>query len=158
MTSTIHSQREESGKRRVVFSHAHEGRTWGPFVEDRPLVEDATAFLSQRQASVEAELNAPDPYVMMQQVLDSQIGDGTYDALRRALKDIGGELVELSGASVVQMSVTYPTATLPENVELALRSRVDGEKGAGTLDSIKAVLRGMGMSSVKIQRKSEVTL
>ena len=155
MDATLHSSSIEGAARRLVFSFAHEGRTWGPLVEDRPIAEDAEAFIAERQAALEAELNQPDPYALMQAALDTHVAPGTYDALRRALRDIGGEMVELGP---MQLAVTYPTVTNPEDAEAALRARVDGEIGAGALDGVKAVLRGMGIEAATVKRSSTITL
>lgn len=154
MVSTIHSVTTERGKQRVVFSH-HEGRVFGPCVGHVPLGGSVEDYVAEREAELLARLSAPDAYQQMQAALDGNVGPGTYDALRKALKDIGGELVELGGT---QLNVTYPTVTNPEDVEAELRSRVDAEIGARALDGVKAVLRGMGLTNAVIRRQSNLVL
>jgi hypothetical protein len=154
MTAEILSTQTNRGKTQVIYRFINNaGEILGPYVEHRPNGEDYTAWVEFIKPAEKVDM-----YATMQAVLDGNIGIGTYDVLRRALKDIGGQMVELNGTSVIEMNVTYPTTTLPEDVELQIKQRVDGEKGVGTLDAIKSVLRSMGLSSATIQRKSNLTL
>lgn len=109
----------------------------------------------QAQALLEAEKNKPDYYKMMEQVLDSNIAPGTYEAVRKALKDMGGEKVVLGD---IQMDVTYDKLTKPENVEDELKKRIEKDLGPGSFTGIKTVLKMMGFEDIKILRKSNINL
>lgn len=159
MTSTIHSQRQEGGRNRIVFSHEHEGRTWGPCVEDRPIEEDAEAFVAARQAALEAELATPDAYQQFQYALDTYVGPGTYDAVRQALADFGFAAVRLGDSElrVVPPGEVDPQP-LPTDLDAALRTRLDAARGAGTYDAVRAVLKGAGFDVATMVRSDEVPL
>lgn len=150
MTAQILSIQNEGAKHRVTFCFVDGERVEGPFMEDRPAEEEPQAFVDARIPQP-----APDYYALMEGALDGNIGAGTYDAVRRALKDVDAESVNLGS---VQMTVTYPEQTSPDDVEAALRSRVDGELGAGKFEAVKSVLRAMGFEAVTLQRKSELSL
>jgi hypothetical protein len=142
---------------RVVFLfHLDDGGIHGPFVEHRPPGEDHQAWCDERIPDQESMLNPPNYYEILQNALNSNVAPGTYDAVRRALRDTGTESVELGPAG--QLNVTYPELTNPEDIESELRERVDAEIGAGTLDGVKAVLGAMGIETVTLQRKSELTI
>lgn len=141
---------EARGGHRVTFRFVNGEQVIGPFVEQRPADEDHQAWVEARMPELE-----PDYYAVMQAALDANVGAGAYDAVRRALKDVDAEQVNLGP---VAMRVSYPEQTNPEDVEAALRDRVDGELGAGKFETVKAVLRGMGFEGVTLERKSTLSL
>src|SRR5688572_16421041 len=96
------------GKNRIIFIHKGDnGMTYGPYVEDRIAEEDQNSFVAAHAEKLQTELNPTDYYAVMEALLDANVGAGTYTALRKALKDIDGELVELNGSSIIQLNVTY---------------------------------------------------
>jgi len=150
MIAELLQSTNERGGTRIVFRFVDGSRVIGPFVEDRPSNEDHEAFVAARTPQPEV-----DYYAAMQAALDGYVGPGTYDAVRRALKDVGSERVTLGN---VEMNVTYPEVTLPEDAEAGLRERVDGELGVGKFDAVKATLRAMGFSEVELHRKTKLAI
>ena len=149
MTAEILSVTTEGAAHRVIFRFVDGQTVLGPFVENRPADEDHQAWVNARIPQPQ-----PDYYAVMQAALDS-IAPGTYDAVRSALKDVDAESVNLGP---VALSVTFPNQIDPDDVEAALRARVDSEQGAGVFDQVKATLRAMGFDSVTLERKSNLLL
>jgi len=91
----------------------------------------------------------PDYYAIMQYVLDTNIAPGTYDVVRTALKEIGGETVKLGQDISLNISAQ---ASEPEDVDLLLRERVEQRLGPGSYDGVKAVLKALNINAVEINR------
>lgn len=149
MTPELISSLSEGDKTRITYRFISGDKVYGPFVADRPSDENHEAFIA-----TQAPPSPVDYYAVMQSALDS-IAPGTYDAVRKALRDLHSEQVKLGP---IAMNVTYPSQTNPENVETELRSRVDAEKGEGVFDAVKATLKAMGFDGVTIERRSELSL
>lgn len=150
MTAEILEVSPARGSHRVTFRFVDGLRIAGPFVEHRPSDEDHQAWANARIPQP-----PPDYYAAMQAALDGNVGPGTYDSVRRALKDLDAQAVSFGD---VQMNVTYPEKTDPDDVEAALRERVDSELGEGKFLAVKGVLKAMGFESVTLERKSNLTL
>ena len=91
----------------------------------------------------------PDYYAIMQQVLDGNIAPGTYDVVRTALKDMGGEMVKLGDSISLNISAQ---ASEPEDIDLMLRTRIEDRLGPGSYDGVRAVLKALNINTVEIAR------
>lgn len=151
----ILSTSQEQGKTRVIYSLvASDGQVFGPYCDD--INGSAEDHANLRASGLEQSLNVPDAYQTMQYLFDTNIGPGTYDAVRSALKDLGGQYITLGDN--LKLNVTYPNQINPEDVEASLRARVDAQMGEGTLDAVKSLLRAVGFNKTTIERKSEIIL
>lgn len=150
----IISTSQEGKKTRVIYSLIGDGKIYETNCDD--ITGLAPEYVNQRAYFLEQKVNQPDAYQTMQFLFDSNIGSGTYDAVRVALKDLGGQYVTLG--SSLQLNVTYPTQVNPEDVEGEMRKRVDAIQGSGTFDAVKNVLKAVGFDKTVIDRRSEIIL
>lgn len=81
-TAEILSESPERNKTRVTFQFRDGEKILGPYVEDRPVKEDYQALFNARIP----QPPAPDVEVGKQEALDTSLGAGTYDALRKAME------------------------------------------------------------------------
>lgn len=117
-------------------------------------ISDAADRLKNEYIEIQNNI-LPDPYSLMQSILDGNITPGTYDAIRDSLYELSAESIELGS---FEMSVSPKTAEQQEDFDNKLKEKVEAKLGPGTYSIIKFVLKQMGFKQVVAWRKSLIDL
>ena len=106
----------------------------------------------------DSQIAPPDPYVLMQQALDTYVGPNTYDTVRQVLAEFGFKQVKVGDIDLNVTAQAIEKQILPENAEEAVRTRIDSILGINKFLAVKGTLKAMGFGEVILVRNDKVSL